>query len=104
MIASPQQPYTLPSRSKVNRTIQNLSKSMFAPTLKNEIKIKNENTTICIVHSTLRDATTLYIERCMQDEKNALLKTQLITDFEKTHNQPRLTALHANNTNHYTYS
>lgn len=26
-------------------------------------KIKNENTTICIVHSTLRDATTPYTER-----------------------------------------
>jgi len=36
MKASPQHPYTLPSRSKAYRTSQNLSKSMSAPTLKNE--------------------------------------------------------------------
>lgn len=30
----PQQPYTLPSRSKANRTSQNLSKSMAARTLR----------------------------------------------------------------------
>jgi hypothetical protein len=39
---------------------------MFAPTLKKEKKIKHENTTMCIVHSTLRDATTPYTERCVQ--------------------------------------
>jgi hypothetical protein len=31
---------------------------------KNEKKIKHESTTMCIVHSTLRDATTPYTERC----------------------------------------
>jgi hypothetical protein len=56
---------------KAKRTSQNLSKSMAAPTLKNEKKIKHENTTMCIVHSTLRDATTPYTERCKQ------LKTKL---------------------------
>jgi len=45
-----------------SHTSQNLSKSMFAPTLKNEKKIKHENTTMCIVHSTLRDATTPYTD------------------------------------------
>ncbi len=30
---------------------------------KNEKKIKHESTTMCIVHSTLRDATTPYTER-----------------------------------------
>jgi hypothetical protein len=49
---------------KTYRTSQNLSKSMSAPTLKNEKKIKHENTTMCIVHSTLRVATTPYTERC----------------------------------------
>ncbi|CAM1353687.1 hypothetical protein THALO_290413 [Tenacibaculum halocynthiae] len=40
-MTSRQQPYTLPSRSKAHRTSQNLSKSMFDPTLKNEMnKIK----------------------------------------------------------------
>jgi hypothetical protein len=33
---------------KANRTSQNLSKSMSAPTLKNEEKIKHENTTMAI--------------------------------------------------------
>lgn len=51
---------------KANRTRQNLSKSMAAPALKNEMKIKHENTTMCIVHSTLRDATTPYTERYLQ--------------------------------------
>jgi hypothetical protein len=55
----------LSSRSKANRTSQNLSKSMPSPTLQTEQKIKHENTTICIVHSTLRDATTPYMERCV---------------------------------------
>jgi hypothetical protein len=48
MKSSPQHPYTLPSRSKANRTNQNLSKSMAAPTLKNKKKIKHENTTMAI--------------------------------------------------------
>ncbi len=34
---------------KANRTSQNLSKSMSAPTLKNEKKIKHENTTMVTV-------------------------------------------------------
>lgn len=33
---------------KANRTSQNLSQSMSAPTLKKEKKIKHENTTMCI--------------------------------------------------------
>src|SRR5690554_2010149 len=46
--------------AQANRTSQSLSKSIAAPTLKNEKKIKHENTTMCIVHSILRDATTPY--------------------------------------------
>ena len=52
-----------------SRTIQSLSKSVSFPTLKNEKKIKHENTTMCIVHSTLRDATTPYTRRWQQYEK-----------------------------------
>jgi hypothetical protein len=40
--------------AQISDTGQNLPKSMAAPTLKNEKKIKHENTTRCIVH-TLRD-------------------------------------------------
>ena len=39
----------MPSRSKTNRTDQNLSRSMAAPTLKSEKKIKHENTTMVTV-------------------------------------------------------
>jgi hypothetical protein len=59
---------------KTYRTSQNLSKSMSAPTLKNEKKIKHENTTMCIVHSTLRDATTPYTERNMQVRKKKITR------------------------------
>jgi hypothetical protein len=48
---------------KASRQSQNLSKSIPSPTQQTERKIKNENTTMCIVHSTLRDATTPYTER-----------------------------------------
>ena len=51
------QSYTLVSRTKVNRTNQNLPISM-----SDRIQ-KNENPTICILHSTLRDATTTYMGR-----------------------------------------
>ena len=54
-----------------SRTIQSLSKSVSFPTLKNEKKIKHENTTMCIVHSTLRDATTPYTERWHTYEKSS---------------------------------
>ena len=57
-------PYTFAIRTSKS-AIQKLQKSMSLTTL----KIKNENTTMCIVHSTLRDATTPYTERCQQAKK-----------------------------------
>ncbi len=44
------------SLKKANRKSQSLSISMSLPTLQIKRKIKHENTTICIVHSTLRDS------------------------------------------------
>jgi len=54
------QSYTLESRTKTNSTNQNLPISM-SDRIKN-----NENPTMCILHSTLRDATTTYTERYEQ--------------------------------------
>jgi hypothetical protein len=56
------QSYTLVSRTKTNSTNQNSPISM-----SDRIK-KNENPTICILHSTLRDATTTYTGRYGQGE------------------------------------
>src|SRR5690606_31330077 len=61
---------------------------MSAPTLKTKKKIKHENTTkMCIVHSTLRDATTPYTERCTQAEKKIMGHKKVCLNCRKAFNQ-----------------
>jgi len=57
--------YTLPSRSKQTAQAKTCQRVCQPERSKTKRK-KHENTTICIVHSTLRDATTPYTERCKQ--------------------------------------
>lgn len=45
-----------------------LVKEYVCPNAEKRRENKHENTTICIVHSTLRGATTPYMERCNQCE------------------------------------
>jgi hypothetical protein len=61
--------------AQTSRTNQKLQKSMSLPTLQTERKIKYENTTMCILHSTLRDATTPYTERCVSYRKRPTAQT-----------------------------
>ena len=49
---------------------QKLQKSMALSTLKKQLKTKYENTTMCIVHRPLLDATTPYTERYALLNKN----------------------------------
>ena len=76
-----------------SHTSQNLSKSVFAPTLKNEKKIKHENTTMCIVHSTLRDATTPYTDRCASCKKANAQAKSAIAHIALFHPQEKKTHL-----------
>ncbi len=68
----------MPSRSKSQPHEPKLVKEYVFANATNKMKIKHENTTICIVHSTLRDATTPYMERCRAYEKKTAVQIRKI--------------------------
>jgi hypothetical protein len=56
------------------------------PTQQTRLRRKHENTTICIVHSTLRDATTPYMERYEQPTKRTNKTVKVDQLMEKKNN------------------